>query len=69
MKATLVIDDSIYALLQRESRAEFGSSRAVSAYLDKLLRSCFSRKKSFELFGSTRKFDLGGYRDEEDRIS
>jgi len=69
MKTTLIIDDAMYALLREESRNELGSSRAVSAYLNKLLRSCFAKKKTNELFGSTKRFDMRGYRDEEDRVS
>lgn len=69
MKTTVVIDDVIYEMLRETSARELRKQRGVSEYLNRILHEFFSRKKSKEMFGSTKRFDLKGYRDEDDRFT
>ena len=69
MKTTVVLDDNLYEFLREASRHELGSARKVSEYLNKILSDFFARKKGAEFFGSSKRFDLAGYRDENDRFA
>ncbi len=69
MKTTVVLDDVIYEMLKETSARELRTRRGVSEYLNKVLHEFFSRKQDKEMFGSSSRFDIKGYRDEDDRIA
>ena len=69
MKTTVVIDDQLYRMLKEASERDLETRRGVSEYLGNILRDFFARKKDGELFGSSKRFTLKGYRDEHDRFA
>ncbi len=66
IKATLVIQDELYAQLVEESKRTHGTFRKVSDTLNEILRAHFARRNDY--FGISKPFDTPFMRDKKDRV-